>query len=243
MATAAPPAPKKPTMQDYAAELKALPGDEVNAKHAPLTNAQVLVVIEYQIATKGRKATDNLSKATAKLLREAATAYPAMIDSLTESEKEYLTQWEDSELDADQIARRDDPKHSGLTGKTRFIYVTTGQDSKAQVAAGRKAGKGKAAVKAASKPKGESKPRRPKDWREGTFETLSDDTGGSHAFAADGDPTKGAALTYLGQWEDEGFYDKAKAAAKKKGFDIDTCSIVTLRGRYARISRKSVPVA
>lgn len=231
-------APKvKQTAEEWLADLKAADPKAANDKYPTLTNGAVALVVEYQIVTKGRKASDDLSPAHAKLLRAAAAVYPTLIDNLDATEKRHLTAWTKGELTPEQQERADDPKKGGLAGKARFIYVITGGGSKEQVAQARAEGKGAKAVTA--KPKGESKPRRERRWREDTTELMTGDIGGAITFAATEDPTKGGALTFIGQWEDDEWWDKARAAVKRKGFDPDTCFIVTIRGRYARMSSRA----
>jgi hypothetical protein len=224
-------APKQPTLEQYRDELKKLDANAENERFKPHTNGQVLAVLEYQLATKGRKASDDLKPEHALLLRNAARAMPEQIlekRSLTAAEKRALVDFQPNELDDEQKARAAEKK--GLTGKARFLWIVHGEGSREQQARGRAA----AAPGDGDAPRA-TRPRKPKRWREGTAVNLTEDLTGSLAFLCMGDPLKGEPMTFLGQYGDDEFYDKVLAKLKRMKVDPDEANIVTLRGRNARI--------
>lgn len=244
MSTATADAPAQTKEQEAAVELtdaemlkvvEAASPTEANEKYPGMTNEQVAVTLRYKISREGYKSTQTLTDEQALLLRNCARIYPKVIDNRTAVEKKALGNITKDELVSDEERKRFAEK-PGLVGLARYLWVTTGKATAAQETEARAKGKGKAEVK--DKPKRESKP---KGYRHGTFQKFHpvDDPTGAFVWVCKGDPLKDP-VTYVGRWEDAEFEEKAKAAIKRKGFDPDTVTIVTMRARYAW---KSEPAA
>ena len=224
--------------QEWLAAIEKMTDEEKgqpNERYPKLTNGDVAAVLRWQLVRSEIPEKTDLTPEQAHLLRDAAKVHRPILDALTKHEKLAVVGWENEELDEEQTKRK--AEKTGLTGKARFLWVIYGLTSQQQ--------RELAAAEGGDAP---AKPRKqreekPKRWREGTFGNMTDDLSGSLSFVAKENPLEGAELTFVGQFNDDEFYDKAHARIKSMGFDPDTCFVITLRGRNARLSRPPAPTS
>ena len=203
--------------------------DAPHADYPEMTNQQVEDLRTY---AEWRKKNPR-KKPPGDLVAKAVAAKPELEESLSKQESDALTAHRHKPLaeEFDRIEKRN--KESGHDAAMRKRIKELAKELGRDVPAWAK-GSG-----SSSNGGGESKPKREKGWREGTFKHIVKDdelTGSLLLMEVDNPDGNKRRFELLGQLPDDEFYKKARDRVKRNGGDPDTVAVITLRARNARIS-------